>query len=144
MVVVEWDWCRGPTGTWGYHDYSHFGDDGSVKPGWPTTTSGMNWDWVEWGQGEGYVFIGFAGDLNEDGFVGQSDLDIVLAMWGNSGPDITDLRADVNTDNFVGQTDLDYVLADWGQGTPPGSPVPEPVTLSLLALGAAAVLRRRR
>ena len=55
IVVVEWDWCRGPTGTWGYHDYAHIGDDGSVKPGWPPTTKGMNWDWVEWGQGEGYV-----------------------------------------------------------------------------------------
>ena len=84
------------------------------------------------------------GDRNDDGFVGQADLDIVLAMWGQSGAGITDPRADVNEDDFVGQTDLDYVLADWGQGTPLTAPVPEPLTLSLLALGAAAVLRRRR
>jgi len=83
------------------------------------------------------------GDLNEDGFVGQADLDIVLAMWGN-GPIIPDPRADVNEDDFVGQTDLDYVLAAWGQGTPPEAPVPEPATLSLIGLGALSLLRRRR
>ena len=55
-----------------------------------------------------------AGDLNDDGFVGQADLDIVLAMWGK-GPIIPDPRADVNEDDFVGQTDLDYVLADWAR-----------------------------
>jgi hypothetical protein len=55
------------------------------------------------------------GDLNEDEFVGQTDLDIVLDMWGKSGGEITDPRADVNDDDFVGQTDLDYVLDDWGK-----------------------------
>jgi len=55
------------------------------------------------------------GDLNEDEFVGQTDLDIVLDMWGKSGGEITDKRADVNDDDFVGQTDLDYVLDDWGK-----------------------------
>ena len=82
------------------------------------------------------------GDLNEDGWVGQGDLDIVLAMWGKSGADITDVRADANEDAFSGQTDLDYVLATWGQDTLPA--VPEPATLSLLTLGGLAVLRRKR
>ena len=63
--------------------------------------------------------VNVGGDLNDDGFVGQSDLDIVLAMWGRSHAEIADPRADVNEDDFVGQTDLDYVLADWGWGTPP-------------------------
>ena len=62
------------------------------------------------------VRIQFTGDRNDDGFVGQADVDIVLAMWGKSGVEISDLRADVNGDELVRQTDLDYVLADWGQG----------------------------
>ena len=61
-----------------------------------------------------YIGPYWRGDRNEDEFVGQTDLDIVLDMWGNSGGEITDQRADVNEDDFVGQTDLDYVLDDWG------------------------------
>ena len=83
------------------------------------------------------------GDLNEDGWVGQGDLDIVLAMWGRSGAAITDVRADANQDAFSGQTDLDYVLANWGQGTRPPI-VPEPTALLLLTLGGLGVMRRRR
>ena len=83
------------------------------------------------------------GDRNGDGFVGQFDLDIVLAMWGNSGAEITDPRADANEDDFVGQTDLDYVLSDWGQGVPLTAPVPEPATLGIFALCGFALLRRR-
>ena len=85
----------------------------------------------------------FIGDVNRDLFVGQSDLDIVLAMWGRSGAEITDPRADANHDDFVGQGDLDYVLAAWGQGTPPPTPVPEPATLPLLGLAGLAVVRKR-
>jgi len=61
------------------------------------------------------------GDLNGDGFVGQGDLNIVLAQWGKGAPPhepITDPRADANHDNFVGQSDLNMVLADWGKRAP--------------------------
>ena len=82
----------------------------------------------------------FPGDLNVDGFVGQTDLDIVLSAWG-TGPPI-DPRADPSGDGFVGQADLDTVLADWGQGTAPPA-VPEPATLGTLALCGLALLRRK-
>ena len=89
------------------------------------------------------IRTGQPGDLNEDGFVGQGDLDIVLSQWGRTGPGILDPRADVNGDEFVGQYDLDQVLESWGQGTqPPG--VPEPATLGTFALGGIALLRRKR
>ena len=80
------------------------------------------------------------GDVNADGFVGQADLDIVLAEWGAAPP--ADPRADPNDDGFVGQGDLDIVLADWGKTSPPPA-VPEPATLSIAALCGLALLRRR-
>ena len=81
------------------------------------------------------------GDLNEDVFVGQADLDIVLGNWGQAVPP-ADPRADPSGDNFVGQDDLDTVLGDWGQGTLPPS-VPEPATVAMLAVCGLALLRRR-
>jgi hypothetical protein len=59
------------------------------------------------------------GDLNGDGFVGQTDLDIVLSMWGRSGSAITDKRADIDFNNFVGQGDLDVILGQWGKSAGP-------------------------
>ena len=85
------------------------------------------------------------GDLGKTGFVGQADLDIVLATWGESGAELTYPRADVNEDGFVGQADLDYVLADWGSGwgiLP--TPVPDPATLWLLGVAWLAAMRRWR
>jgi len=55
------------------------------------------------------------GDLDASGFVGQADLDIILANWGDSPP--ADPRADPSGDNMVGQSDLDIVLYHWGEGT---------------------------
>ena len=84
-----------------------------------------------------------AGDLNADGFVGQGDLEIVLAEWGHTGPEILDPRADTNGDEFIGQYDLDTVLEDWGQGTAPPA-VPEPATLGMFAFCAIALSRRKQ
>ncbi len=78
------------------------------------------------------------GDLNESGFVGQDDLDIVLGEWGQ---DVTPgAQADPSGDGFIGQDDLDIVLGYWGQST---QPVPEPATMFLLCLGATAMLQKK-
>lgn len=79
------------------------------------------------------------GDLNDDGWVGQTDLDIVLGEWGNF-PD--DPRADPSGDRAVKREDLDIVLSNWGMGIPPPAPIPEPATLSLLGAGGLALVRR--
>ena len=52
------------------------------------------------------------GDVSGDHFVGQPDLDVVLANWGrNVTPGASE---DPSGDGFVGQSDLDVVLANWG------------------------------
>jgi len=82
------------------------------------------------------------GDLDGDGFVGLSDLDIILNNWNLNVPPGNPL-ADPTGDGFVGLEDLDILLNNWNAGTPPGNAVPEPASLALLGLGAIAALRRR-
>jgi VCBS repeat protein/PEP-CTERM motif-containing protein len=85
------------------------------------------------------------GDLDGDGFVGIADLNIVLSNWNQNVPP-GDPLADPSGDGFVGIDDLNTVLGNWNAGTPPppGAAVPEPATLALLTVGAAAMLGRRR
>ena len=68
----------------------------------------------------GYASTAIPGDLNDDGWVGQPDLDIILDQWSCGQPPrepITDPRADANGDGWVGQPDLDIVLDHWGQSS---------------------------
>ena len=65
-----------------------------------------------------YVTVSYpAGDLNEDDFIGQGDLDIILSCWGQYVA--PGHPADPSGDGFVGQDDLDILLATWGNGTQP-------------------------
>ena len=82
------------------------------------------------------------GDLDLDGFVGITDLNLVLSNWNQTVPP-GDPAADPSGDNFVGIEDLNVVLSNWNNGTPPAAAVPEPATLGLIALGGLAMLRRR-
>ena len=85
------------------------------------------------------------GDLDFDGFVGLSDLDIVLAAW-NQGVTPGDAAAgDPSGDGFVGLDDLDLILGNWNAGDPPAfdAVIPEPSALLLLGIGGITTLRRR-
>jgi hypothetical protein len=97
-------------------------------------------------QGRAFALIPIpTGDLNGDGFVGHSDLGIVLDWWGQT---VTPgVQPDPTGDGFVGQFDLDLVLGHWGEGALPTNPVPEPATLAIFVfcglVPIASGLRRK-
>jgi concanavalin A-like lectin/glucanase superfamily protein len=92
--------------------------------------------------------IRIQGDLDDDGFVGISDLNIVLSHWNQTVPAGDRFLGDPSGNGFVGITDLGYVLQDWNASEAPPvellSTVPEPVALALMSISGAAVLVRRR
>ncbi len=90
-------------------------------------------------------FGGITGDLDGDGFVGIDDLNLVLANWNQNVPPANPL-ADPSGDGFIGIDDLNEVLGNWNAGTPPNAAanVPEPASLVLIGMGAAAMLKRNK
>jgi fibronectin-binding autotransporter adhesin len=93
------------------------------------------------------IHKGFIGDLNDDGNVDITDLNTVLANLGTT-------TSSWSAGNFDGArtidlTDLNDVLNNIGTSVAGGStvvsiPTPEPTSLGLLAMGAAALIARRR
>lgn len=87
--------------------------------------------------------IPLVGDLDGDGFVGITDLNIVLTAWNQNVPP-GDPLADPSGDSFVGIEDLNIVLGNWNAGIPPQVPVPEPSSILLIAtLGCLKLLHRK-
>ena len=87
------------------------------------------------------------GDLDGDGFVGSSDLDIVRANWGESVDPGCLLCGDPSGDGSVGSADLDVIRANWGASAAAAVPiVPEPHVAVLAAVGLllGGLLGRRR
>ncbi|HDZ20831.1 hypothetical protein LCGC14_0366660 [marine sediment metagenome] len=80
------------------------------------------------------------GDFNLDGVVNATDLAIMKANFGSSG--VGYAAGNTNYDVVINATDLALLKATFGYVAPAGA-VPEPVTISLLALGGLGVLRRR-
>ncbi|MEZ6192248.1 MAG: DUF4832 domain-containing protein [Phycisphaerales bacterium] len=86
------------------------------------------------------------GDIDGDGFVGISDLNIILGAWNQTVTPGDALAGDLSGDGFVGIGDLGFVLGNWNAGTPPtaGSNVPEPISAALMMFAGGAALARRR
>jgi hypothetical protein len=88
------------------------------------------------------------GDYNGSGQVDQGDMDLVLLNWGQSGSDLPQGWVITPPTGNIDQDELDAVLLNWGALGGLGGPsaVPEPSTVALLAMAAAAglALARRR
>ncbi|MDY7009845.1 MAG: PEP-CTERM sorting domain-containing protein [Planctomycetota bacterium] len=80
------------------------------------------------------------GDANWDIKVDGSDLNQILTGWG-TGTEWDE--GDFNDDDAVDGSDLNWLLTNWTY-PPAAASVPEPATLGILALGALALVRRRR
>jgi hypothetical protein len=78
------------------------------------------------------------GDINGDGLVDVADYNIWAANVGMTGASWW--QGDLNGDGLVDVADYNIWAANVGKT----SSTPEPATLSLLALGGIAMLRRRK
>ncbi len=85
----------------------------------------------------------FWGDSNLDGEVSLSDLVTLASNYNQAG---IWYDGDFNGDGIVSLADLTSLATNFGAETVviEGAPIPEPATLSLLALGGMALARKRR
>jgi hypothetical protein len=81
------------------------------------------------------------GDFNLDGLINATDLAIMNPNFGLGG--MLYQNGNANCDDLINATDLAILAANFGYVAPAGA-VPEPMTMSLLTLGAAAILRRKK
>jgi len=86
------------------------------------------------------------GDYDNDGLVGQGDLDLVLLNWGSTAPPVPGGWINEQPDGLIGQTELDGVLLNWGNMAPAlaAASVPEPTTVVLLGLATLLLPATRR
>jgi len=97
-------------------------------------------NYAEWDDGLGGTGTGtLQADFNLDGVVNATDLQLMKNSFGLSG--IGFAAGNANCDTVVNATDLQILKDVFGQSA---TGVPEPLTLGLLAVGGAALLRRRK
>jgi hypothetical protein len=90
-----------------------------------------------------YMMFGLLGDVNGDFVVDAADYIILKQNFGMTDAGWSD--GDFNLNGTVDWDDLQLLMANFGTRSIGGAPaIPEPATLGLLAIGALAILRRRR
>jgi len=83
------------------------------------------------------------GDANLDGLIDLADLGVLSSNWGCRG--VGWCEGDFSGNQVVDVGDLGVLAGNWGSYSPAGQwIVPEPGTMSLLALSGLALIRRRR
>ena len=90
----------------------------------------------------------YAGDSNLDGKVNTVDFNNLAGSFGAAATG-TWFAGDYNYDSNIDSMDFSLLVANFGQSVPISAPglgavVPEPATMSLLAIGALGLIRRRR
>jgi hypothetical protein len=92
------------------------------------------------------VFVGYTyGDANGDHIVDGGDLALIGGSWTQSGKVWG--NGEFTGEGTVDGGDLALLGGNWSWTLPGGAPVvpiPEPLTVALLGLGAAGLVRRRR
>ncbi|MFP4053472.1 MAG: dockerin type I domain-containing protein, partial [Phycisphaerae bacterium] len=94
-----------------------------------------------------YARATYVGDANLDNKVSLADLSALAGNWNST--DATWEEGDFNGDGKVSLADLSALAGNWNigvsnAGSMPLTNVPEPATLSLLAMGGLATLIRRK
>jgi hypothetical protein len=89
------------------------------------------------------------GDLDGDGFVGISDLNVILSNWNMQVPVGSRAHGDIAGigNGYISADDLNVLLSNWNAGTPSAQTtsiqVPEPAALTIFTLGMMLVNLRR-
>ncbi|MEM1444858.1 MAG: hypothetical protein AAGF84_02285 [Planctomycetota bacterium] len=100
------------------------------------------------------MFVNFSrvylpGDLNDNGRVDQSDLNLVLSNWGQLDRPAEMLNTEGLATPEIDQEELNAVLSNWGSSSAPSfasNPrvVPEPGLAALALVGLGRRVRSRR
>ncbi|MFP4052276.1 MAG: beta strand repeat-containing protein [Phycisphaerae bacterium] len=90
------------------------------------------------------AMLTYKGDANVDGKVSLADLSALAGNWNSQ--DATWDEGDFNGDGKVSLADLSALAGNWNAGVTgvSNTAVPEPATLSLLALAGIGLLRKRK
>jgi T5SS/PEP-CTERM-associated repeat protein len=110
----------------------------------PALPGGMQWN-LAVNPASVVLSVEATGDYNGDGFVDAADYVVWRKTFNQTGPG---LAADGNGDRVVNDADYDFWQSRFGSVVGPGSGdsalVPEPANATLLLIGAAIALGRRR